>query len=90
MTLRPMARCDRWRAVPASGGSRMFVLLATNTTAAAADASACAALNAPSSGPPLAWGAATCDPKVSHELTTPAAASTSPRQYSLPIDVCMS
>ena len=66
MTLRPMARCDRWRAVPASGGSRMFVL-AANTTAAAADASACAVLNAPSSGPPLAWGAATCDPKVSHD-----------------------
>ena len=47
----------RWTAVAAPAGSTMFTLA---RGAGIAD-TVCATLNAPNSGPPLAWAAATCD-----------------------------
>ena len=51
--------CSEWTAVPAAAGATMFEL---HSTTVHDRATRCSALNAPVTGPPVAWAAVTCDP----------------------------
>ena len=53
--------CSEWRAVAASAGATMFELVMSPKSAGGGE-TLCRTLNAPVTGGPVAWGAATCDP----------------------------